>query len=79
MFESFTAGAQALRAMAQEHALPEVARLSDAAETRMSMALAGDGGLKGRLGRAYLGAARVRRGRPSGASRSSGSRATRTR
>ncbi len=56
MFESFTAGMQALRGMAQEHAMPEVARLSDAAETRMSMALAGSGGLKGRLGRAYLGA-----------------------
>jgi alkyldihydroxyacetonephosphate synthase len=56
MFESFAAGVHALRAMAQEHAMPEVARLSDAAETRMSMALAGGGGLKGRLGRAYLGA-----------------------
>jgi len=56
MFESFAAGVQALRAMAQEHAMPEVARLSDAAETRMSMALAGGGGAKGRLGRAYLGA-----------------------
>jgi alkyldihydroxyacetonephosphate synthase len=56
MFESFTAGTQALRAMAQEHAMPEVARLSDAAETRTSMALAGGGGLKGRLGRAYLSA-----------------------
>jgi alkyldihydroxyacetonephosphate synthase len=56
MFESFAAGAQALRALAQEHALPEVARLSDVAETRMSLALAGTGGLKGQLGRAYLGA-----------------------
>jgi alkyldihydroxyacetonephosphate synthase len=56
MFESFAAGVQALRAMAQEHAMPEVARLSDAQETRMSMALAGGGGLKGALGRAYLGA-----------------------
>ena len=56
MFESFAAGLQALRAMAQEHATPDVARLSDAAETRMSMTLAGTGGLKGRLGRAYLGA-----------------------
>jgi alkyldihydroxyacetonephosphate synthase len=56
MFESFAAGVQALRRMAQEHTMPEVARLSDAAETRMSMALAGGGGLKGRLGRAYLAA-----------------------
>ncbi len=54
MFESFAAGVQALKAMAQEHALPDVARLSDATETRMSMAPAGAGGLKGRLGRAYL-------------------------
>jgi alkyldihydroxyacetonephosphate synthase len=54
MFESFAAGVRALRAMAQEHAMPEVARLSDAAETRMSLALAGGGGVKGRLGRAYL-------------------------
>jgi alkyldihydroxyacetonephosphate synthase len=56
MFESFAAGAQALRAMAQAHAMPEVGRLSDASETRMSMALAGSGGLKGRVGRAYLAA-----------------------
>jgi alkyldihydroxyacetonephosphate synthase len=56
MFAGFAAGVQALRAMAQEHATPDVARCSDAAETRMSMALAGTGGLKGRLGRAYLGA-----------------------
>jgi alkyldihydroxyacetonephosphate synthase len=56
MFESFAAGVQALRAMAQEHAMPEVARLSDEAETRMSIALAGGGGVKGRLGRAYLSA-----------------------
>ncbi|HEY2282468.1 MAG TPA: FAD-binding oxidoreductase [Solirubrobacteraceae bacterium] len=56
MFESFAAGVQALRAMAQEHATPEVARLSDEAETRMSMALAAGGGMKGRLGRAYLSA-----------------------
>ena len=54
MFESFSAGARALRTLAQEHAMPEVARLSDVAETRMSMALAGGGGVKGRLGRAYL-------------------------
>ena len=39
-----------------EHALPDVARLSDEQETRMSLALAGSGGVKRRLGRAYLGA-----------------------
>ena len=55
-FESFDAGREAFRELAREHALPDVARLSDEAETRMSMALAGDGGLKGKLGRRYLGA-----------------------
>ncbi len=55
-FESFAAGAQALRALAQQHASPDVARLSDEQETRVSLALAGAGGLKGRLGRMYLGA-----------------------
>jgi alkyldihydroxyacetonephosphate synthase len=54
-FRDFSAGAQALRALAQEHATPAVARLSDEAETGMSLALAGSGGLKGRLGRSYLG------------------------
>jgi alkyldihydroxyacetonephosphate synthase len=54
-FEDFAAGVEALRRLAQEHALPEVARLSDEQETRMSLALAGSGGVKGRLGRAYLG------------------------
>jgi alkyldihydroxyacetonephosphate synthase len=54
-FEDFAAGVQALRGLAQEHAAPDVARLSDQAETRMSLALSGAGGLKGRLGKAYLG------------------------
>ncbi len=58
-FEDFAAGNGALRALAQERAAPAVARLSDAPETRMSLALAGSGSgalsaLKGRLGRAYL-------------------------
>jgi alkyldihydroxyacetonephosphate synthase len=54
-FESFEAGVGALRALAGEHVLPDVARLSDEEETRLSLALAGEGGVKGRLGRAYLG------------------------
>ena len=54
-FRDLSAGVQALRALAQEHVAPAVARLSDEAETRMSLALAGSGGLKGRLGRSYLG------------------------
>jgi alkyldihydroxyacetonephosphate synthase len=55
-FEHFAGGYEALRALARAHALPDVARLSDEAEIRMSLALAASGGLKGRLGRAYLGA-----------------------
>jgi alkyldihydroxyacetonephosphate synthase len=55
-FESFAAGVHAFRELAQRHAAPDVARLSDEQETRMSLALAGSGGAKGRLGRAYLGA-----------------------
>jgi alkyldihydroxyacetonephosphate synthase len=54
-FRDFAAGVQALRALAQEHMAPVLARLSDEAETTMSLALAGGGGLKGRLGRSYLG------------------------
>jgi alkyldihydroxyacetonephosphate synthase len=54
-FEDFAAGADALRALAQAPGGPDVARLSDEAETRMSLALAGTDGLKQRLGRAYLG------------------------
>jgi alkyldihydroxyacetonephosphate synthase len=61
-FESFASGVQALRALSQNHALPEVARLSDEHETRMSLALAGSGGAKGRLGRAYLGLRGYREG-----------------
>jgi len=55
-FEDFAAGVQGLRTLAQQHATPDVARLSDEPETRMSLALAGTGGLKGRLGRTYLAA-----------------------
>lgn len=55
-FEDFASGATALRALAQERVAPDVARLSDESETRMSLALAGTAGLKGRLGRAYIGA-----------------------
>ncbi len=54
-FERFPAGVEALRACAREHVLPDVARLSDEHETSMSLALAGTGGLKARIGRTYLG------------------------
>jgi alkyldihydroxyacetonephosphate synthase len=53
-FESFEAGVHAFRELAQNRCTPDVARLSDEQETRMSLALAGSGGAKGRLGRAYL-------------------------
>jgi alkyldihydroxyacetonephosphate synthase len=55
-FADFATGAGALRALVQEQLAPAVARLSDETETRMSLALAGAGGLKGRVGRAYIGA-----------------------
>ena len=54
-FADFAAGVEALRELAQQRACPDVARLSDESETRMSLALAGAGGVKGRLGRAYIG------------------------
>jgi alkyldihydroxyacetonephosphate synthase len=53
-FESFDAGEETLRLLAREHALPDVTRLSDEQETRMSLALAGTAGVKDRLGRGYL-------------------------
>jgi alkyldihydroxyacetonephosphate synthase len=55
MFEDFSSGVEVMRTLAQEHAAPDVARLSDRPETRMSLALAGTGGAKGRIGRAYMG------------------------
>jgi len=54
-FEDFSAGVEALRELAQQQLAPEVSRLSDPQETLMSLALAGTGGVKGRLGRAYVG------------------------
>jgi alkyldihydroxyacetonephosphate synthase len=61
-FETFAAGSEALHELAGEHVLPDVARLSDEQETSMSLALAGAGGLRGGLGRAYLGARGYREG-----------------
>jgi alkyldihydroxyacetonephosphate synthase len=62
LFEDFSAGVEVLRELAQQGASPDVARLSDEQETRMSLALAGSGGVKGRLGRLYLGARGYREG-----------------
>jgi alkyldihydroxyacetonephosphate synthase len=53
-FRTFAEGAAALRHLVQGHVAPDVARLSDEEETRLTMTLAGSGGFKGRLGRAYL-------------------------
>jgi len=53
-FESFEQGASAFREMVQHGDAPDVARLSDEQETGISLALAGTGGLKTRVGRAYL-------------------------
>jgi alkyldihydroxyacetonephosphate synthase len=61
-FADFASGAEGLRALMQEGLAPDLARLSDEAETRMSLALAGAGGIKGRLGRVYLGARGYRSG-----------------
>ncbi len=53
-FHSFAEGAEALRVMEQADASPDVARLSDEHETRMSFALGSSGSRTERLGRAYL-------------------------
>ena len=54
MFASFGEGAEAFRELEQAEAAPDVARLSDEEETRLSMALAGTGGVKGAVAGAYL-------------------------
>ena len=61
-FGSFAEGRDAFRVMQQADASPDVARLSDEAETRFSLVFASPGGAAERLGRAYLRA----RGRESG-------------
>ena len=53
-FRSLAEGIEAFRVMEQAGASPDVARLSDREETRVSLAMAGEGGLLRRLGRAYL-------------------------
>jgi alkyldihydroxyacetonephosphate synthase len=51
---SFAEGADALRQLVQAGIEPDVARLSDEAETRLGQALGAPGGLKGQAGRALL-------------------------
>jgi alkyldihydroxyacetonephosphate synthase len=53
-FRSFAEGCEAFRVMEQAGASPDVARLSDEEETRLSLALASRGGAGERVGRAYL-------------------------
>jgi alkyldihydroxyacetonephosphate synthase len=62
MLPSLAAGVEALRALAQQDLAPDVTRLSDEAETEMSLALAGATGLKGRVAQAYLGLRGVEHG-----------------
>jgi alkyldihydroxyacetonephosphate synthase len=60
--ESFEAGAEIVRALAQGPGLPEVVRVSDEEETRSSLALSGPQGAAGRAFDAYLGVRRRREG-----------------
>jgi alkyldihydroxyacetonephosphate synthase len=53
-FRDFGEGREALRQMAQADAWPDVTRLSDEAETRLTFAMAETGSARGRLGRRYL-------------------------
>jgi alkyldihydroxyacetonephosphate synthase len=52
-FHGFAEGIEAFRAARQAHVAPDVARLSDEEETRVNLALAGEGAAR-RLGGAYL-------------------------
>jgi alkyldihydroxyacetonephosphate synthase len=55
MAESFEAGAEIVRTMAQGPGLPDVVRISDEEETEGSLALSGPRGVAGRLFGGYLG------------------------
>ena len=61
MAESFEAGSETVRALAQGPGLPEIIRVSDEEETEGTLALSGPRGLSGQLFDRYLGA-RGRRG-----------------
>jgi alkyldihydroxyacetonephosphate synthase len=54
MFRGFEEGAEALRKLEQGGVVPDVARLSDENETRLSLALAGNGSLTQRAGLGYV-------------------------
>jgi alkyldihydroxyacetonephosphate synthase len=53
-FESFEAGVEAMRALEQGGASPDVGRVSDEDETRLTMALGSRGGVAEKVGRGYL-------------------------
>jgi alkyldihydroxyacetonephosphate synthase len=53
-FGSFEEGMAAFRALEQKDSAPDVARLADEDETRVSLALAGTGSRAERIGRSYL-------------------------
>jgi alkyldihydroxyacetonephosphate synthase len=53
-FRSFAEGCEALRVMEQADASPDLVRLSDEHETRLSLTLASSGSAAERAGRAYL-------------------------
>jgi alkyldihydroxyacetonephosphate synthase len=54
MFKGFEEGAEAFRKLEQGGVVPDVARLSDENETRLSLALAGEGSLTRRAGLGYV-------------------------
>jgi alkyldihydroxyacetonephosphate synthase len=60
--ESFEAGAEIVRALAQGPGLPDVIRVSDEEETEVSLALSGPRGVAGSLFGGYLGLRRRRNG-----------------
>jgi alkyldihydroxyacetonephosphate synthase len=62
MAESFEAGAEIVRALAQGPGLPDVIRVSDEEETEVSLALSGPRGVAGSLLGGYLGLRRRRGG-----------------
>lgn len=62
MVESFEAGSEIVRSLAQGPGLPDVIRLSDEEETEVSLALSGPRGVAGSLFGGYLGLRRRRGG-----------------
>jgi alkyldihydroxyacetonephosphate synthase len=62
MFRGFAEGADAFRRLEQGGVAPDVARLSDEVETRVTLELAGASSPGSRLGRAYVGARGYRDG-----------------